>query len=141
MITQSPLRITHVIRAKPLNELGGAERHVMDLAEAQLLQGHKVRVVCLGPAQVQRDSRASDVGLTVVDSMSMRRWSDALHAVLASERPHVLHSHGYRADLTAAVVARRAPGRDSRTLAMTVHGFIRTSAGLRLLTRANEFAL
>jgi L-malate glycosyltransferase len=132
------LRITHVVRAKPPGELGGAESHVFDLALSQLAAGHHVRVVLLGPAHIAT-AVETDVPTVRLDSMSMVTWLRGLRAEIRDNPPHVLHSHGYRADLIARCM-RRVRGREcSRAAAVvTVHGFIRITPALRLLTRLNE---
>jgi glycosyltransferase involved in cell wall biosynthesis len=140
-VTGSELRITHVIRAKPPGELGGADIHVLDLATAQHRQGHRVRVVCLGPAEITSLLRYRGIPHLQVDSTSMLRWSVTLGLLLRIEPPDVLHSHGYRADIICALVGAPDRRRYHRIAAMTVHGFLRTTAGLRLLTRVNQYAL
>jgi L-malate glycosyltransferase len=134
------LRITHAIRAKPPGELGGAESHLFDLATAQLAAGHDVRVVLLGPAQIGRTLRER-VPTVGTESMSMAAWLWKLRTELQANRPDVLHSHGYRADLIAAALRSPGGGTPRWVSAMTAHGFIRTSLGLQMLTRLNERAL
>lgn len=134
------LRITHVVRAKPPGELGGAESHLFDLATAQLAAGHNVRVVLLGPAQIGRALRER-VPTVDTDSMSMAAWLWKLRTELRTNRPDVLHSHGYRADLIAASLRPLGGGAPRWASVMTSHGFIRTSLGLQILTQLNERAL
>jgi L-malate glycosyltransferase len=134
------LRITHVVRAKPPGELGGAETHILDLATGQLAAGHSVRVVLLGPAQIG-DALRTRVPTVSMDSMSMAVWLRKLRAEIQENPPDVLHSHGYRADLIAACARRSGCGMSRWTSVVTVHGFIKTSPGLRLLTRLNEWTL
>ncbi|HUC27879.1 MAG TPA: glycosyltransferase family 4 protein [Streptosporangiaceae bacterium] len=139
-MSSNHLRITHVVRAKPPGELGGAESHLFDLATAQLAAGHDVRVVLLGPAQIggTLSERVPTVG---TESMSMAAWLWKLGIELQANRPDVLHSHGYRADLIAASLRLLGSGAPRWVSAMTAHGFIRTSLELQMLTRLNERAL
>jgi L-malate glycosyltransferase len=134
-------RIVHVIRAKPPGEIGGADAHVVDLAVAQRLRGDDVAVVCLGPTRLGDALRSNGVPVAQTDSMSMVSWVRLLRAVLRSDRTDVVHSHGYRADLVAMLVHRFVRRSKQPTWAVTAHGFIRTSYGLRVLTRLDEFAL
>ena len=135
------LRIVHVIRAKPPGEVGGADLHVVDLAEAQMAQGHEVLVICLGRAGITRSMRDRGIPHVEVDSKLMAHWVRALRALLRSDPPDVLHTHGYRADIVPTFAVRFIRGKHRWTSAMTVHGFIRTTVSLRIMTRIDECAL
>jgi glycosyltransferase involved in cell wall biosynthesis len=135
------LRIVHVIRAKPPGEVGGADLHVVDLAEAQMAQGHEVLVICLGRAGITRSMRDRGIPHVEVDSKLMAHWVWALRALLRSDPPDVLHTHGYRADIVPTFAVRFIRGKHRWTSAMTVHGFIRTTVSLRIMTRIDECAL
>jgi glycosyltransferase involved in cell wall biosynthesis len=139
-MSSNHLRITHVVRAKPPGEIGGAESHLFDLATAQLAAGHDVRVVLLGPAQIDGTLRER-VPTVGTESMSMAAWLWKLGTEVQANRPDVLHSHGYRADLIAASLRSLRSGAPRWVSAMTAHGFIRTSLELQMLTRLNERAL
>ncbi|MGH3713101.1 MAG: glycosyltransferase family 4 protein [Micromonosporaceae bacterium] len=135
------MRITHVIRAKPPGELGGADLHVLDLAAAQVRQGHDVRVILLGPAEISGSLRERGIPSLQIDSMSMVDWVRALRLALRADPTDVLHTHGYRADIIAAVIRPLLRGVPRWRSVVTVHGFIRTSPGLRVLSRLNESVL
>ena len=135
------LRITHVIRAKPPGELGGAEMHLFDLTTAQVAQGHDVRVIFLGPAEISGTMQERGIATLQTESMSMVEWLRALRSALRADPPDVLHSHGYRADIIAMVVRPLTRGVPRWTSVITVHGFLRTSFGLRVLSRLNECVL
>lgn len=135
------LGVVHVIRAKPPGELGGADLHVLELSIQQLTRGKRVLVVCLGPAEVCTSLRDRGVPYLQIASMSTLRWIVALRSVLLVHSPAVLHSHGYRADVVAMLMGVVVPGRRRWIWAATVHGFIRTSRGLRVLTWINEHLL
>lgn len=136
-----PLRITHVIRAKPPGELGGADLHLVDLAACQLLKGHQVRVVCLGPAEVVGVLRRRGIPYFELTSMSMVRWTWFLILELRRYPPDILHSHGYRADIISLLATYSVFARRRWTTVMTVHGFVGATMGARLATWANEHAL
>ena len=131
----------HIIRAKPPGELGGADLHVLELSAQQLTRGERVLVVCLGPAEVCTSLRDRGVPHLQIASMSMVRWIVALRSVPLVHPPVVLHSHGYRADIVAMLMRLVVHGRRRWTWAATVHGFIRTSPGLRVLTWVDELLL
>lgn len=135
------LRITHIIRAKPAGELGGADLHVADLAAEQLAAGHDVVVICLGRAEVTGLLRRRAIPHIEVASNSMRRWLRAVRLDVRRRRPDVLHSHGYRADLLSILVAPLLRRSSVGIAAMTVHGFIRTPVSLRLMSWLNERVL
>jgi glycosyltransferase involved in cell wall biosynthesis len=136
-----PLRITHLIRAKPPGEIGGADAHLLDLASAQAMDGHDVRVIFLGPAQLSGAVRDRGISVVNIASMSMAAWVRGTREAIRAQAPDVVHSHGYRADILAALLRPLTPSSARWTLVMTVHGFLRTSWGLRLLSWLNERAL
>jgi len=140
-MSREALRITHVIRAKPPGELGGADLHVADLAERQLSKGHRVLVVCLGSAEVARVLRERSVPCAEQANLSMLRWACFLVTELRRRPPDVLHTHGYRADIISLLVRYALMAGGRWTTVMTVHGFIRTTLGTRALTWVNEHAL
>ena len=136
-----PFAVTHLIRAKPPGELGGADGHLLDLATAQAAEGHRVRVIFLGPTSLTAAVGERGIPVVQVHSMSMVNWVRAVHAELRDNPPDVLHSHGYRADLVAVALRRFRPPSARWILVLTVHGFLRTSLGLRALSRINEHVM
>jgi glycosyltransferase involved in cell wall biosynthesis len=140
-MSSESMRITHVIRAKPPGEMGGADLHVADLAGCQLSKGHQVLVVCLGSAEVISVLRQRGVPCVELASMSMLRWAGFLTRELRHHPPDILHTHGYRADIISLLATYALLPRGRWTTVMTVHGFIRATLGTRVLTWANERGL
>lgn len=138
-----PQPVMHLIRPRPPTEIGGADLHVADLAEAQHSAGVEVTVVGLGAnpayAMLLRDR---GVECVEVAGESLRTWYAAVGYAMEGRRPCIVHSHGYRADVLAALLRcgrRRAAYRPA--FVMSVHGFIRTGLLFRALTKLNEICL
>jgi glycosyltransferase involved in cell wall biosynthesis len=84
--------------------VGGIERHVATLAEALRMQGHDARIVLLARHGDNPWLRQlSDCGLayTVLDG-SLR----GLVRQLRNDRPGLVHTHGYKANLLGRIAAR-----------------------------------
>ncbi|MFI5796304.1 glycosyltransferase [Streptomyces sp. NPDC051677] len=139
-----PHSVMHLIRPRPPSEIGGADLHIADLAEAQHAAGTKVAVVSFGVnpsfAALLRDR---GVECVEVPGESLYSWYAAVCRAIAERRPSVVHSHGYRADLVAALLrwGRRRRAAHRPALVMSVHGFVRNGPLFRALTRLNEFCL
>ena len=108
----APLRILHVFRAP----LGGLFRHVLDVARGQIARGHEVGIFCDSTTGGQRtDEVLAELGPSLglgLHRVPMRRlphWTDAtalfaLHRVVGSAKPDVLHAHGSKGGLYARLV-------------------------------------
>lgn len=115
-----------VVHAAAPGPVGGLERVVQALAGAQRAAGHRVRVAAVldrgDPASSFREP-LERAGVEVIALPLPPRAYAAERRLLAElfERlaPDVVHTHGYRADVQAGGVARRA----GLPLVTTVHGF------------------
>lgn len=111
-MTDTSLTILHCIRAP----VGGAFRHVFDLARSQAAAGHRVGILCdsstggaYGAEQIAR--LAPDLPLGVIRIPMQRRVSPrdlaiaiALGRRVAAVRPDVLHGHGAKGGAYARII-------------------------------------
>jgi glycosyltransferase involved in cell wall biosynthesis len=134
-------RVLHLIRPRPAGEVGGADLHIADLAEAQARRGDDVAVLSLGNSDYAELVRVRGVDTAVVHG-SARSWYRGLRDVVAGRRADIVHSHGYRADILAATLRFSYRGDGARpAFVMSCHGFVRTGLAFRVLTRINEWCL
>ena len=125
--------VIHVLA--PARE-GGLERVVQMVAAGQRFGG--VHVACvLTPAEAQDHPfvrRLTELGVpntrVIVGARSYRREFRSLRALITQLNPRVVHTHGYRADVTGAAAARSL----AIATVSTVHGFV----GGTLRNRINE---
>lgn len=115
------LRVLHVIGG---GEFGGAERHILNLAQAMDAQRVELTVCCLFEAPFCQMAR--EAGLPAV-AMPMRRKTDwsafkRLRDYIASTGFDLVHTHGVRANLVGRLAARGAPG--VRAVVTTVHSLM-----------------
>jgi glycosyltransferase involved in cell wall biosynthesis len=94
--------------------VGGAERHVVDLATALAGSGHRVTLACSdgGPlaADVPAGVRLAVLGDGLVKRRFDERYAHGLRALAREERPDVVHAHLY-----ASAAAAEAALRDDDT--------------------------
>jgi glycosyltransferase involved in cell wall biosynthesis len=116
------LRILHVLAPA---EVGGLERVVLSLAAGLRADGHDIHVAAvLGrPAEHSIFAPLRRAGV-VVHPLTIRRRAylrerSAVESVCRQIHPDIVHTHGYRADVIDAPVARRL---GIRTVS-TFHGF------------------
>jgi glycosyltransferase involved in cell wall biosynthesis len=137
------MRILHIITK---GDVGGAQSHVVHLAEAQSERGHEVSVIAGTDGWALERLRRSGVTTVVVtalrhaphpiaDLQALR----ALRRHLRAMRPDVVHCHSSKAGLLGRVVARlsRVP------VVYTAHGWPFQPAApvlQRLASRAGETA-
>jgi glycosyltransferase involved in cell wall biosynthesis len=125
--------VVHVLA--PARE-GGLERVVEMVAAGQRFDG--VHVACvLSPTEAPNHPfvrRLAELSIpttkVIVGGRSYRREFRSLRALFAQLNPRVVHTHGYRADLTGGAAARSL----AITTVSTVHGFV----GGTLRNRINE---
>lgn len=115
--------ILHVLAA---GEVGGLERVVRSVAAGHRARGNRVVVAAVvAPASTEHpfieSLRGLDVEIVriVVSGRSYLSERAALKALCTRLRPDVVHTHGYRADVVDAGVARAS----SIPTVTTVHGF------------------
>jgi len=123
MCNDSPLRIVQV--AAP-GHAGGLESVLLDLSIGLRCRGHHVLLVVVLDAGAEAPpflQRAVKEGIEVrridVAPRDYRTEYRAIGASLASWRPDVVHTHGYRSDLVAGLAARRR----RIPWVTTLHGF------------------
>jgi len=136
--------VLHLIRPRPAGEVGGADLHIADLAEAQASRGAEVAVVSIGNPEFAALLRDRGIESIEIASENMRTWYRLASRAVTQRRPEIIHSHGYRADMMAATLRwHRYHGRPGHRpgFVMSLHGFVRTGVGLRLLTHLNELCL
>ena len=105
------MRILHVIDGL---SIGGAERHVVDVARRQAQRGDDVAVACSAPGPLAAELDGTGVELHVLcERLAKRRldrsYARALRRLVAETRPDVVHAHLY-ASIVAAALA--TVGRD-----------------------------
>lgn len=138
-----PRSVLHLIRPRPAGEIGGADLHIADLAEAQASRGLDVTVVNFGNPEYSALLRERSLDAVEAPGPSMRAWHRAASHAAFAKGPEIVHSHGYRADVIAAMLrwgTYRAPHRRPGFV-MTSHGFIRTSPAFRAMNYINEWCL
>ena len=116
-------RVLHLLAPAPF---GGLERVVQQLALEQHARGSDVHVALLMERDVVEPPLADALerGAVPVRRMPTRRRGYAaqqalVRAALREQRPDVLHTHGYVADVMGALARRGTPVRH----VSTVHGF------------------
>src|SRR3989454_2285120 len=119
----APMSVLHVVAP---GEVGGLERVVHLLAHGQVSAGDDVHVAAVvDPACPHHPflTTLASGGVTthpiVLPGRAYRRERAAITELCRHLRPHVVHTHGYRADVLDAGAARRL-GIPTVT---TVHGF------------------
>ncbi|MQA82225.1 MAG: glycosyltransferase [Streptosporangiales bacterium] len=123
-VTASPRSVIHVICPEVGDSIGGADLHVLDLAEAQQNLGMRVEVASIGaPEHFMAFAEERKVNVRTIRIRTARRQLRESLAVMRGV-PVVVHSHGYEADyLTAAARSTWGPWRDVAWIA-TCHGLI-----------------
>jgi L-malate glycosyltransferase len=119
-----PLRIVHIAAPAPF---GGLEQVVRTLSEGQRRQGHDAHVVAIVDAWLEGHPfvDALEVAGVPVHTVPVgpRRYLHErrqVRSLIRALRPDVVHTHGYRADVLSAPVARSL----GVATVTTVHGFI-----------------
>ncbi len=109
-MSMGKLKIVHCIRAP----LGGAFRHLMDLAEEQIKMGHELGIICASNHIPQASREQLDclrpklaLGLMTVPMARSLSPKDLpgfykLLKHLALQKPDVLHGHGAKGGVVAA---------------------------------------
>jgi glycosyltransferase involved in cell wall biosynthesis len=116
------MRVLHV--ATPA-AFGGLEQVLVSLASAQRAQGEDVHVATLSAEPESRPllDRLERCDVTThagtASGREYRRQRSQIEQLARTLRPDVVHTHGYRADVVAAVAGRRA----GAAAVTTLHGF------------------
>jgi L-malate glycosyltransferase len=105
------VRVLHVIDAL---SVGGAERHVVDVARAQAARGDEVAVACSarGPLGAELDGTGVTVhvlGDRLVKRRTDARYARALRRLAGELRPDLVHAHLFASIVAAALAAARRP--------------------------------
>jgi glycosyltransferase involved in cell wall biosynthesis len=124
--TRQPLSILHVLAPAPA---GGLERVVRALAAGQVKRGHRVAVAVVAEAGHPFSAALAGTGVRlepiVVPGRAYLRERAAVREIASRLDVHIIHTHGYRAD----VVDGGAVQSQAVHKVTTVHGF--TGGGWR----------
>jgi glycosyltransferase involved in cell wall biosynthesis len=127
--TPSRLKIIHVFRAP----VGGLFRHVIDVAQSQIEQGHSVGVFCDSTTGGVRTNEIFEkleprlsLGLHRIPMQRNPHWSDIkilkrLQELCREKQPDVLHGHGSKGGAYARLASLGA-SKSSPVRAYTPHG-------------------
>jgi len=107
--TEKPLRLLLIVDSL---EVGGAERHVVDLAAALRRKGHKVEVACsVAGGLAQRLQEAGVPFRPLTERLVKRRVSPAyargVGRLLMEKRFDLVHAHIYASAVAAAIATRK----------------------------------
>ncbi len=107
--TEKPLRLLLVVDSL---EVGGAERHVVDLAAALRRKGHEVEVACsVAGGLAQRLQEAGVPFRPLTERLVKRRVSPAyargVGRLLREKRFDLVHAHIYASAVAAAIATRK----------------------------------
>jgi glycosyltransferase involved in cell wall biosynthesis len=131
MPTQPSLRIVHCFRSP----VGGLFRHVRDLVDAQVANGHQVGIVCDSSTGGDYEDRLFDavkpklaLGLARVEMQRHIGIGDAVAAwrtfqALKALKPDVLHGHGAKGGVYARLFGTFMRGPEGKTARLySAHG-------------------
>jgi glycosyltransferase involved in cell wall biosynthesis len=138
-VSPDPIRCVHVIVPEPDGSTGGADMHVRDLAAAQARRGTSQPVVFATSSHAfATRMRAVEVDCVSTAGQGRRAILPALRQLMVERQVEIVHSHGYDATWWAlaalATLRRRAP------LVVTCHGWIETTAKLRVWSALDRCA-
>lgn len=139
--------VLHVICPQPKGGVGGADLHVLDLAEQQLRTGTRVTVLALVNDAYRQRLAAYGARLAPVPAFWHPSFFPALVCEIRDRAVDIVHGHGYSADLAVilAVGMTRCLDRasaDARpAVVLTAHGFIRSTRSTRMRSAINERCL
>lgn len=143
ILTTSAKSVIHLICPEVGDSIGGADLHVLDLAEAQQNRGMSVSVVSIGaPEHFMAFAAERRVAVRSVKIRALcRQLGKSLVAAMPGAWPTVIHSHGYEADyLTAVARSNSGPWHGVPWIA-TCHGLIAPDFRHRLLNIAGRACL
>ena len=131
MPAQPSLRIVHCFRSP----VGGLFRHVRDLVDAQIADGHQIGIVCDSSTGGEYEDRLFDaikpklaLGLSRVEMQRHIGIGDAVAAwrtfkALKALKPDILHGHGAKGGVYARVFGTFMRGPQGRTARLySAHG-------------------
>ncbi len=107
---------------------GGMPLHVLTLARGLIMRGHEVEILSMSDGPMIEKYKADGLAVTVVPGLGRRMGGNPLawlraekfvRDVIASRKPDIVHSHGPRAHLFAALALR---GNSRVPLVATAHG-------------------
>lgn len=99
------IKVVHIIGG---GEFGGAEQHVLHLAKRLQKSGFDVSVVCLFPAPfygILKDEGIPALAVPMSHRLDLGAFF-RLSSSLKHLQPHVVHTHGVRANLVGRLAAR-----------------------------------
>ena len=109
----TPLKILHVLRAP----LGGAFRHVLDVAQGQAARGHQVGIVVASGGSANAEERLNALaghmalGISRIPMQRQPGLSDVMAVrfvmrTVAALKPDVVHGHGAKGGAFARLAAK-----------------------------------
>lgn len=115
-----PIRVLHIIGG---GEIGGAEIHILDLARHLSPLEIEVHLCCLFPAPLLQRAQQQGIKATAI---TMRNKLDVFSLwrvmqIVREVNPHIVHTHGVRANLMGRLAAKLAGVRHTVT---TVHSVL-----------------
>jgi glycosyltransferase involved in cell wall biosynthesis len=119
----APSTVIHFVDAMGTTRLWGKERAIAALMDAQRRDGVSARLVTFTPNALVETIRAAGFRADVLEDRHRRIPFVAvrrLAALLHEEKDAVLHTHGYKADITGRLA--RLAGAPMACLVSTVHG-------------------
>lgn len=96
------MKVLHLIGG---GDIGGAKSHVLSLVK-ELGKHIKVKIVSLRPGPFTDDGRAMGINIEVVRTGSIIRDINEVIRITKAEGYEILHSHGAKANMIAAIVKR-----------------------------------
>ncbi|MEW9670775.1 glycosyltransferase [Ammoniphilus sp. 3BR4] len=111
--------VVHVIGG---GEFGGAEQHILQLLSLMPQYGFKGKVVCFYEASFSKELRNRGIEVEVLkfDRFDFRLFT-GLREVFLREKPHIIHTHGVKANFFGRLAARKFP---QIPLVTTIHSLL-----------------
>lgn len=125
-----------VLLAVANRSYGGAERHVVDLANVLLQRGHRTAILCPGYPEVER---LLDPGIQVLilpQPVNPLRLAVRLRWAVRDLGPDVVHLHSHQALLAGRLTLAARNRRVRPALVSTAHGWVPERLRLRRLYAA-----
>jgi glycosyltransferase involved in cell wall biosynthesis len=106
-----PFRPLRLLLAVDSLEVGGAERHVVDLALALRRKGYGVEVACSVAGELAEPLQAAGVPVWLLTSCLVKRrvspaYARGIRKLLKERRFDLLHAHIYASSVAAAIATR-----------------------------------
>jgi L-malate glycosyltransferase len=119
------LSVLHVLVPEPPGELGGADLHLLNLAQYQVRSGCEVTLIERGSQDFVVRASESNIDIISETGQSIVHAIRELARAVALKKPDIVHAHGYDADywLAVARICYRGCFRNSK-IVFTQHGIV-----------------